>query len=223
LTGQVRGRGGSVTSSLIHERTSASGTTSEERFLASQRRLEAIAASQAASSGPQPGVPPSPSYSQGSFMARGRPKDQNVARDDPTEDGQRHLGRTPAEPADPHALTAISQLSKQMEVLLQEVRELRGEVRELRSEAQSEDRREPSEVVSQPAVTCDNALKPSIYSSPPNVKVQLRKCRKLQRLSSSDVITILDAPEGTRRGWLYGEVNITKRGFFPATYVKLEQ
>ncbi|KAG8929466.1 hypothetical protein FRC01_004283 [Tulasnella sp. 417] len=170
-TGQVRGRG----SSLIHERTSASGTPSKERSLASQRRLEAIAASQAASSGPQPGVPPSPYYSQGSFIARGRPKDQRVASDDATEDGQRQSGRTPAEPADPRALTAISQLSKQMEVLLHEVRELRGEVGELRSEAQSEEKGEPSKVVRQPAVTGNNVLNPGVYLSPPNVKAQLRK------------------------------------------------
>ncbi|KAG8924577.1 hypothetical protein FRC01_011320 [Tulasnella sp. 417] len=204
-TGQVRDRG----SYLIHERTSASGMTSEGRFLASQRRLQAIAASQAASSSPQPGVPPSPSYSQGSFIARGRPKDQ-VASDDATEDGQRQSGRTPAEPADPRALTAISQLSKQMKELLQEVRKLRGEVQEIRSETQSEEKGEPSKV------------SPERESSAPEVKKTATATQQYFIMkegeldfSPGDVITILDAPEGTRYGWLYGEVNITKRGFFP--------
>lgn len=34
-----------------------------------------------------------------------------------------------------------------------------------------------------------------------------------------DVITILDPPPGTPRGWLYGEVNVARRGFFPGTSV----
>lgn len=32
-----------------------------------------------------------------------------------------------------------------------------------------------------------------------------------------DVIKILEAPQDTPRGWMYGEINVTKRGLFPGT------
>ncbi|KIO33498.1 hypothetical protein M407DRAFT_192492 [Tulasnella calospora MUT 4182] len=40
---------------------------------------------------------------------------------------------------------------------------------------------------------------------------------------TGDIITLLDAPPGTPHGWLYGGVNVAKRGFFPATYVEYQK
>ncbi|KIO33497.1 hypothetical protein M407DRAFT_17750 [Tulasnella calospora MUT 4182] len=194
-----------------------SGKPNEEWFRASQRELEQSSTFQAASSSLQLGTPPPPPLGQDSLIPRvNLPKGQ-LTSDNPAEEGQKDSGRTVADNANHHALNAILELSKQMEMILQEMKELKHEVRELRSAAGSGDRRERSKSP-QHEISVPKAPKTATAINQYFVmkKGELEFC-------PGDVITILDAPQDAPRGWMYGEINVTKRGFFPASYVKLEQ
>lgn len=149
----------------------------------------------------------------------GRSQDENTQpwySDDLAEE-QDNSGETAAEIANHHTLNAILELSKQMEMLLQEMKDLKDEVRELRSEAKSGNSRRrsksPQREVSAPKV--------------PRTATAINQYFIMKKgeldFGPGDIINILDAPQDTPRGWMYGEINVTKRGFFPASYVKLEQ
>ncbi|KIO33495.1 hypothetical protein M407DRAFT_233130 [Tulasnella calospora MUT 4182] len=207
----------SATSSLVDERNFRSETTSEERFKASWRKLEQGATSQAANSGLQPSLPPTLHQGHDSSIARGIPKDKELASNDLAEEGQKNSERTAAEVANHQALNAISELSKQMVTLLQEMKELKGEVRELRTAAKSGDRREPSK-----SPQCENSVQKVSRTATAINQYFIMKQGELD-FGPGDVITILDAPQDTPRGWMYGDINVTKRGLFPASYVKLRE
>ncbi|KAG8924579.1 hypothetical protein FRC01_011322 [Tulasnella sp. 417] len=119
-------------------------TTSQERFMVPQRRVERIPAFRATSPGLEPEIaPPSPD-GQDSSIARGGPEDEDLASDDLVEQVEKAPKRKMTEAADYHALNAILELSQQMKMLLQEMKDLKDEVRELRTEATDKDSGERS-------------------------------------------------------------------------------
>ncbi|KAG8917263.1 hypothetical protein FRC01_002574 [Tulasnella sp. 417] len=204
----------SRSSPLIHERNLESEShkiPSKERFRAPKRPLEQTSTVQTASSGPHPEVPPTAVHGRGDSTARERSQNQRLTSDDPVEGEHKISRRTAAEIADDLALKAILELRKHADVLLQEVKDLRGEVRELRSKAKSGDGREGSKS-SQPESSV-----PKVPRTAKAINQYFIMKEGELDFCPGDVITILDAPKDLPRGWLYGEINDTKRGFFPGT------
>ncbi|KAG9045206.1 hypothetical protein FS837_006820 [Tulasnella sp. UAMH 9824] len=143
-----------------------------------------------------------------SSITRERSQDQDTQPwyiDDLAEE-QKNSGEPAAEVASHHTLDAILELSKQMEMLLQEMKDLKDEVRELRSEARSGDGRGRSK---------RKGSAPTVRRTATAINQYFIMKKGELDFCPGDVINILEAPQDTPRGWMYGEINITKRGFFP--------
>ncbi|KAG8922257.1 hypothetical protein FRC00_007647 [Tulasnella sp. 408] len=200
------------------------------------------------------GAPP---HNHESYVTPGRPQGQQMHSDVLAEKQKNSWGKASGS-ANHHTLNTISELSKQIDMLFEEMKHLKNEVRELRNETNSGNKRERNKVLRQPAPEESPQTEP--FPSLPNVKFRLRKFLEPLQLSTSkpyelsimrvlslgfysvdysrrnfvtkedelgfspgDVVTILDAPQDMPRECLFGEINVTKRGFFPVSYVKLEQ
>ncbi|KAG9045207.1 hypothetical protein FS837_006821 [Tulasnella sp. UAMH 9824] len=166
-----------------------------------------------------------PPHEHDSSVTRGRLHGQDAQQwhSEDLEVEQENLEETVAEVENHHTLSAISYLSKQMDMLLQEMKELRNEVRELREESKGGDRRARSKVPPQAASLQRESSVPKIARTATAINQYFIMKKGELDFSLGDVITILDAPQDTPRGWMYGEINVTRRGFFPSSYVKLEE
>ncbi|KAG8927092.1 hypothetical protein FRC00_002289 [Tulasnella sp. 408] len=131
-------------------------------------------------------------------ITQGRLQDQDTQPwySDDLDEEQKDSGETAAEVANNHTLNAILELSKQMEMLLQEMKDLKDE---------------------------PESSAPTVPRTATAINQYFIMKKGELDFSPGDLINILDAPQDTPRGWMYGEINVTKRGFFPASYVKLEQ
>ncbi|KAG8896369.1 hypothetical protein FRC00_006058 [Tulasnella sp. 408] len=150
---------------------------------------------------------------------------------------QENSAETAAEVENHRTLTALSYLSEQMAMLLQEMKDFRNEVQELRKERKGENRRARSKVLPPAAVTRNenpdtelsyqSPQRKSSASKPPRTAAAINQHFIMKEgeldFCPGDVISILDAPQDTPPGSMYGEINVTKRGYFPASYVKLQQ
>ncbi|KAG8909705.1 hypothetical protein FRC01_006780, partial [Tulasnella sp. 417] len=121
----------------------------------------------------------------------------------------------------------ILELSKQIEMIMKEIKDLRGEVQELRSAkntrklatASSRQRSTPNSGLLEPPTHTPNQTdrKPGSDTLRTATATCPRFIMKDGELSfhEGEVITLLDAPTDTPHGWLYGEVNVARRGLFP--------
>ncbi|KAG8927091.1 hypothetical protein FRC00_002288 [Tulasnella sp. 408] len=160
-----------------------------------------------------------PLHNHDSSVTRGSP--HGHLHSDGVAEEQENSRETAAEVANYRTLSAVSYLSKQMAILLQEVKDLRNEVQELRKETKGRDRRarsaSPQRESSVPKLPTTATAINQFYSVNKSHRYFIMKERELD-FCPGDVINILDTPQDTPRGWMNGEINVTKRGFFPDTF-----
>ncbi|KAG8929469.1 hypothetical protein FRC01_004286 [Tulasnella sp. 417] len=131
--------------------------------------------------------------------------------------------------------TEVLELSKQIEMITKEIKDLRGEVQELHS---AKNIRKLATVSSRHRSTTGSGLLEPPNHTPNQIdqtsgshtlKTATATCPRFimkdgeLSFHEGEIITLLDAPTDTPHGWLYGEVNVAKRGLFPASYVELQK
>ncbi|KAG8947049.1 hypothetical protein FRC04_011229 [Tulasnella sp. 424] len=190
--------------------------TNEERFRASAKLLGEAGILQFAGSSPR---------TQDSRLDQDPSLEVDTLPLDPddvvAEEGEVSQGNTVDIRSNHVAIDANSQLSKQMEQLLREMKDLKDEVRELRSLTQREDKKERDKSPYRES----SALEAKPRTATAVYPYFIMKEGELD-FAQGDVITLLDPPQDTPSprvsGWLYGEINITKRGFFPGAFTPFE-